>query len=84
MAVAGIDLFSSDFQEDPYPSYAQLRKEAPVYREPRYGVYVLTRYADVDATLRDHETFRSGAGKRLCDAFNYYVGSSDNRFYRTR
>jgi cytochrome P450 len=62
MAFAGIDLFSPDFQEDPYPSYAQLRTEAPVYREPRYGVYALTRFADVDEALRDHETFRSGAG----------------------
>ena len=57
-----IDLFSPDFQEDPYPSYARLREQAPVYREPRYGVYALTRFADVDAALRDHETFRSGAG----------------------
>jgi cytochrome P450 len=62
MTFAGIDIFSPEFQEDPYPSYALLRKGAPVYREPRYGVYVLTRFADVDATLRDHETFRSGAG----------------------
>jgi cytochrome P450 len=57
-----IDLFSPDFQEDPYPAYSWLRREAPVYHEPRYGVYALTRYADVDETLRDHETFRSGAG----------------------
>ena len=62
MELAEIDLFSTDFQEDPYPSYAQLREQAPVYREPRYGVYALTRFADVDAALRDHETFRSGAG----------------------
>jgi cytochrome P450 len=57
-----IDIFSPAFQEDPYPSYARLRTEAPVYHEPRYGVYALTRFADVDETLRDHETFRSGAG----------------------
>ena len=57
-----IDLFSPDFQEDPYPSYAQLRTQAPVYRESRYGAYALTRFADVEAALRDHETFRSGAG----------------------
>jgi cytochrome P450 len=57
-----IDLFSESFQEDPYPSYARIQAEAPVYREPRYGAYALTRFADVDAVLRDHETFRSGAG----------------------
>lgn len=57
-----IDLFCPAFQEDPYPSYAQLREQAPVYRESRYGAYALTRFADVDAALRDHEIFRSGAG----------------------
>ena len=62
MAIDGIDLFSPEFQEDAYPSYAQLRKEAPVYHEPRYGAYALTRYVDVDEALRDFETFRSGAG----------------------
>lgn len=62
MTLNAPDLFSSDFQEDPYPAYAMLRRDQPVYRESRYGVYALTRYADVDAALRDHETFRSGAG----------------------
>jgi len=62
MEISEIDLFSPEFQEDPYPAYAQLRKQAPVYRESRYGVYILTGFADVEATLRDHETFRSGAG----------------------
>ena len=57
-----IDLFTESFQEDPYPAYARLQAEAPVYHEPRYGAYALTRYADVDAVLRDHETFLSGAG----------------------
>jgi cytochrome P450 len=33
-----------------------------VYREPRYGAWLLTRFDDVDAALRDHETWRSGAG----------------------
>ena len=56
------DIFSAAFQEEPYDHYATLRRHAPVYQESRYGVYVLTRYADVDATIRDHETFRSGAG----------------------
>ncbi len=56
------DLYAPEFQEDPYPCYAMLRRERPVYREPRYGAYVLTRFDDVDLALRDHETWRSGAG----------------------
>jgi len=60
--IADIDIFTPEFQEDPYPAYSRLRSDAPVYHEPRYGVYVLTRFADVDEILRDHETYRSGAG----------------------
>ncbi len=62
MTELDFDLFGTEFQEDPYPAYSKLRAEAPVYRESRHGVYALTRYDDVDAALRDHETFRSGAG----------------------
>ncbi len=60
--VMNIDLFSPQFQEDPYPAYAWLRAEAPVYREPRYGGYVLSRYADVYSALRDHDAFSSALG----------------------
>jgi cytochrome P450 len=56
------DIYSPQFQEDPYPAYARLRRDSPVYREPRYGAFLLTRFEDVDGALRDHETWRSGAG----------------------
>jgi len=70
MANTEPDIFSTAFQEDPYPAYAVLRRHRPVYHESRYGVYALTRYADVDAALRDHETFRSGAGPSPMPARN--------------
>lgn len=56
------DLYEPSFQEDPYPVYAQLRRDQPVYQEPRYGAYVLTRFEDVIAALRDHDTWSSAAG----------------------
>lgn len=37
---------------DPYPLYARLRDEDPVHRSP-FGMWVLTRHADVQAALRD-------------------------------
>ena len=40
------------FVEDPYPTYHVLRSQDPVHRSP-LGFWVLTRYADVIATLRD-------------------------------
>lgn len=56
------DVFSHEFREDPYPFYEVLRRERPVYREPRYGGYVLTRFDDVLAALLDTETFSSAQG----------------------
>jgi pimeloyl-[acyl-carrier protein] synthase len=40
------------FVADPYPTYRQLRTEDPVHHNPM-GFWVLTRYEDVVAALRD-------------------------------
>jgi cytochrome P450 len=39
--------------QDPYPLYRQMRDEAPVYRDRRFMGWILTRYEDVLAVLRD-------------------------------
>ena len=41
-----------EFLADPYPTYHRLRAEDPVYQSP-LGFWVLTRYDDVSAVLRD-------------------------------
>ncbi len=41
-----------EFVADPYPTYHRLRAEDPVHRSP-LGFWVLTRYEDVAAVLRD-------------------------------
>jgi cytochrome P450 len=41
-----------EFVADPYPMYHRLRAEDPVHRSP-LGFWVLTRYEDVVAVLRD-------------------------------
>lgn len=46
------ELVSRAGREDPYPSYAALRREAPVART-NDGALLLTRYADCSAALRD-------------------------------
>ena len=43
----------------PFPLYDVLRDEEPVAFGERLGAYVVTRYADAVAVLRDHETFSS-------------------------
>jgi cytochrome P450 len=41
-----------EFRQDPYPLYAQMRREHPVYRSSQ-GIWYLTRYADVETALHD-------------------------------
>ena len=50
---ADIPLFGPEMLADPYPIYARLRAEDPVHWHPRFGVWILTRYDDVDVALRD-------------------------------
>ena len=47
------ELDSPAFHADPYPVYARLREEAPVYWSDTVGAWLLTRYDDVIATIRD-------------------------------
>jgi cytochrome P450 len=55
-------LLSSEFFQDPYPTYHRLRTEAPVYWSEALGGWILTRYTDVVAIFRDHQRF-SNAGR---------------------
>jgi cytochrome P450 len=57
--MAELDFFDPDFLADPYPVYHRLRSEDPVHRHP-LGFYVLTRYDDVAALLRDARFGKGG------------------------
>ena len=50
------------FFTNPYPAYHRLRAEAPVYWSEAWGGWVLTRYRDVVAVLRDPRLY-SSAGR---------------------
>ncbi|MYJ95101.1 MAG: cytochrome P450 [Proteobacteria bacterium] len=43
--------------QNPYKTYAQLRRYSPVHRSRILGSWVLTRYEDVLTAARDHERF---------------------------
>jgi cytochrome P450 len=45
------DPFAPGFTDDPYPQYAAVRTQAPVFRHP-FGFWLLTRYEDVAFLLR--------------------------------
>jgi cytochrome P450 len=46
-------LFAPETRADPYPLYHRLRAEDPVHWVEPWGPWVVTRYADVVAALRD-------------------------------
>ena len=46
-------LLTPAYLADPYPYYHQLRCEAPVYWSEAMEAWLLTRYGDAEATLRD-------------------------------
>ncbi|MCX4096751.1 cytochrome P450 [Nocardia sp. alder85J] len=61
--------YDFDVQADPYPYYARLREQAPVFRNDTDDFWALSRHADVLAALRDSDRFSSANGLRLEPAF---------------
>ena len=53
------DLFSSEFRSNPYPTFAWLRRTAPVYWADSYSHFVITRYDDCVYVLSHPEQFTS-------------------------
>jgi cytochrome P450 len=45
------DPYHIDIVNDPYPVYARLREEAPIYYNERYDFWAISRYADVEKAL---------------------------------
>lgn len=59
MTTPEVNFFDPATSECPYDAYGQLRDEAPVWRDPSTGMYVITRYEDLKALLLDTETYSS-------------------------
>ena len=51
------DPLSEDYLADPYPYYAGFRREAPVFFAPKIDMWVVSRYEDFLAIVKDPETF---------------------------
>lgn len=51
------DPYDVGITADPYPVYARLRDEAPIYHNERHGFWALSRHGDVERALSDWETF---------------------------
>lgn len=58
--VAEFDHWDLELAQDPFPVYDALRAQCPVAHSDAYGgFFVLSRYEDIEAAARDHETFSS-------------------------
>ena len=56
------DPYDVDINADPYPTFRRLREESPLYYNAAHDFYALSRFADVNKALVDHETFSSARG----------------------
>jgi len=69
------DPFFSAHSDDPYPTYAEMRRSAPVYWAERSKTWVVSRYDDVMSVLKDTTRFSSDAMATVL------VGSTPRRSY---
>lgn len=51
------DPYDVGINADPYPTYARLRDEAPIYYNEKYDFWALSRHSDVERGLANWETF---------------------------
>jgi cytochrome P450 len=60
--VVRYDPFSAEVMRDPYPIYARLREEAPVYHLEAYDAWALSRFEDVWNASMDNEHLTCAKG----------------------
>ncbi len=53
------DPYDVEINADPYPTYARLRDEAPIYHNERYDFWFLSRHEDVQRALVNWRVFTS-------------------------
>jgi cytochrome P450 len=59
------DPYNVEIDVDPYPVYARLRAEAPLYYNAKFDFWALNRFADVESALRDVENLSNAKGDIL-------------------
>jgi len=65
--VSTADPFSLENLAEPHALHEQLREAGAVVRLDYYGIWGMARYEQVNAALKDWETFSSAAGAGLSD-----------------
>ncbi len=80
-ALTGFDPYAPDVVADPYPTYARLRRESPIFHDDVWGLTFFARHADVAAILRDR---RFGRDVRHASAVAHVDREVYERIYPSR
>ena len=56
-SVREINFFDKETNDCPFPAYAELREDSPVWQDPVTNFYVISRYEDVRAAILDTKRF---------------------------
>ncbi len=59
------DHYDHTLQDDPYPTYARLRDEAPLFHNEEHDFWVMSRYADIHKAWRTDDVFSNRMGVTL-------------------
>ena len=59
------DHYDHALQDDPYPTYARMREEAPLYHNEEQDFWVMSRHADLHQAFRSDDTFSNKMGVSL-------------------
>jgi hypothetical protein len=65
LAPLDFDPYDHVLQDDPYPVYARLRDESPLYHNREHDFYVLSRHEDITAALLADEGYSNAMGVSL-------------------
>ena len=71
-----IDIYSAEALADPYKNYRIFRDAAPIVRLPKYDLYLMARFADVQAALKNNALFCSSSGVAMNDLMNKAIAGS--------
>jgi cytochrome P450 len=59
------DAYDPDFLDDPYPTYARIRRESPVHYDDTWGLVFVASHALVSEALKDRQRFGRDFRHRL-------------------
>jgi cytochrome P450 len=69
-ATTDIDIYCDEVLTDPYPTYVALRQQAPAIFMTAHNSYMLTRYDECRAALKNWAVFSSAQGVMMNDPLN--------------